>query len=93
MQWYKNIHSMALNRVLTSQFWIELIIVGVLTVLIGYIAGYLVSLWSNPNLPVVCHDFDKNYVMEQTLFITGALTYAVLDLTGVLGWRCENRMN
>lgn len=82
-----------MDRILTTQFWSELVIVGLLTVLFGYIAGYLVSLWSNNTLPIVCHDFNKNYVMEQTLFLTGALMYAVLDLTGVLGNRCKTRKN
>jgi hypothetical protein len=80
-----------MNRIFTAKFWIELIVVGLLMVLFGYISGYLVGLVNDVNM-TGC-DFNRNYVMEQTLFLTGALFYFVLEMGNVNQWFCmSNKM-
>jgi ABC-type antimicrobial peptide transport system permease subunit len=79
-----------MNRIFTIQFLIELIVVGVLSILFGYVAGYIVGMTSDVNLPEICRTWNKYYVMEKTLFWTGIFTYLAVHITGVSKWYCSN---
>jgi hypothetical protein len=80
---------MVTDRIFTVRFLIELLVVGFLTVVFGYVAGFLVKMIHNVEIPEVCKAFNENYVMEKTLFLTGVLLYLVLELAGVNNWQCK----
>jgi hypothetical protein len=53
---------------------------GILTILVGYVAGFIVAKINKPNLSpecADCKDWNKNYVMEITLFLTGAIIWLI----------------
>ena len=62
---------------LTWNEFIKMIIVGFITVLLGYVAGFIVGIFNKIKLPEVCKSWNRNYVMEQTLFLTGMLIYVI----------------
>lgn len=80
---------MVTDRIFTVKFLIELLVVGFLTVVFGYVAGLLVKMTHDVEIPEVCKAFNENYVMEKTLFMTGVLLYLALELAGVNKWQCK----
>lgn len=56
------------------------ILFGIISVIIGTILGYLVGKFGSVDLPPVCEDWNKNYIMEMTLFATGFMTKFIYDL-------------
>jgi hypothetical protein len=61
----------------------EAILVGILTVLGGYLASYIVRPFLKVNLPEICKSWNKNHVMEWSLFTTGFLIHIILEISGV----------
>ena len=61
----------------------EGIFVGVLTVLVGYVASYLVKPYFKIDLPDICKNWNAKHVMEWSLFITGFLVHVFLEITGL----------
>lgn len=57
----------------------SLIKFGILTVIIGNIIGFLVSLLLSADLPEVCKDWNKYYAMEVSLFMTGVILYLLTN--------------
>ena len=49
----------------------------ILVVLIGNIIGFFVGAAFGVDLPPVCKKWNKNHVMEISLFITGFISYLV----------------
>ena len=49
----------------------EAIVVGILTVIIGYLVSFIVAKIYAMNLPKICKEWNKNYIMEICLFFTG----------------------
>lgn len=52
---------------------------GILSVIIGNIIGFLVSLLLAADLPEVCKDWNKYYAMEVSLFMTGIILYLLTN--------------
>ena len=69
---------------------IESIAVGIITVVVGTIAGLVVGKLFSSNLPKVCKKWNKNHVMEISLFLTGFLVHLLCEFTGINGWYCKN---
>ena len=74
---------------------IEAIIVGVLTVIIGSIVGFIFSKINNKLQPELEYskknnNWNKYYVMEQSLFFTGALIHLLCEYLGINTWYCKN---
>ncbi len=61
----------------------EGIFVGILTVLIGYAASYIVKPYFKIDLPEICKSWNAKHVMEWSLFITGFLVHVFLEVTGI----------
>lgn len=68
---------------------IEALVVGIATVIVGSIVGYSISLFLKSDLPKVCKDWNKFYVMEISLFLTGFLVHLISEFTGVNRWYCK----
>jgi len=77
---------MTTSRVFTVRFLVELLVVGFLTVLFGYVSGYLVSMMSGKNSSDFCMDWLKNHLMVKTLFLTGVLMHFTMEVTGFHKW-------
>ncbi len=50
---------------------IEAVVVGVAVVFIGSLVGYVVGKCLSIDLPKLCKEWNKNHVMEISLFLTG----------------------
>jgi len=69
---------------------IEAIVVGILTVVFGNFAGFVVSPFLKVNLPVVCSNWNQFYAMEMSLFLTGFLLHLFCEFSGINKWYCKN---
>lgn len=55
------------------QLFIEALFVGIIIVIIGSIVSLCVAYIFKSDLPKICKAWNKNHVMEISLFFTGAL--------------------
>ena len=69
---------------------IESTVVGLITVVFGSIVGFVVGKLISSDLPSVCKEWNKNHVMEISLFLTGFMIHFVLEITGGNKWYCKN---
>jgi ABC-type antimicrobial peptide transport system permease subunit len=73
------------------QVFVEAVVVGVMAIIVGYLSGWLVSqMWSVNGLSEACKQWNKNYVMEKTLFLTGFLIHLLCEVSGINGWYCKS---
>ena len=70
----------------------EAIVVGIATVIIGQIVGFTMGkyVFQRPNIKRECKDWNKNNVMEWSLFITGFLIHILCEYFGINKWYCRN---
>jgi cytosine/uracil/thiamine/allantoin permease len=79
----------------TRDLVFEAIIVGILTIIFGYLAGYMtmytIELYDKDvkSLPQECKKWNKHNAMEISLFLTGFLLHVVLDIFGTNKWYCD----
>ena len=73
-----------------NKWFYQAILFGVITVLIGLILSYVFE-FLKPTLPENCNDWDRNYVMEITLFFTGFILRFLLEID--LGKKYLNSTN
>jgi glycopeptide antibiotics resistance protein len=69
---------------------LEAFVVGVLTVVVGTIVGYVIGRLFSNNLPKICKEWNKNHIMEICLFLTGFIIHILCELTGINKWYCKN---
>ena len=72
------------------KLFLEGLLVGIATVIMGSIVGYIVGKFFSVDLPTVCKKWNKNYLMEICLFLTGFLLHIVFEITGVNKLYCKN---
>jgi hypothetical protein len=68
---------------------VEATVVGIALVIFGNIVGFVVGKLFSTDLPPLCKDWNKNYAMEISLFLSGALLHLFFELTGVNRWYCK----
>lgn len=68
----------------------EALVVGLLTVIIGTIIGFLIAKLTKINLPDICKDWNKYYTMEISLFLTGVAIHLLCEYSGINKWYCKN---
>lgn len=68
---------------------VEAFIVGILTTIIGSLVGYVIGKMVSSDLPAQCKEWNKYYVMEISLFVTGVLIHLICEVTGINGWYCR----
>ena len=71
------------------QVLLEAIVVGIMTVIFGNIAGFLVSPFFK-TAGDTCKNWNQFYVMEISLFLTGFLIHIFCELSGINKWYCIN---
>ena len=64
----------------------EAFFVGIITVIVGT----LISLMFKSKVPSQCKDWNKNYVMEWSLFLTGFAIHIICEYMGINKWYCKN---
>ena len=66
----------------------EAVVVGISVILFGYIGSYIAdALLPQPKRGEY---FNKYYVMELSLFLTGVIAHLVFEYTGINKWYCKN---
>ena len=69
---------------------IEAFIVGIMTVIVGTIVGFFIGKFFSSNLPKVCKKWNKNHVMEISLFFTGFFIHILCEYFNINRWYCKN---
>ena len=69
---------------------IEAIIVGIATVIIGSLVGFILGKYFSTKLPNICKTWNKNHIMEISLFFTGFLLHILCEYIGINKWYCKN---
>ena len=63
--------------------------VGILTVLIGSLIGYLFSKLRGTTVPSPCANWNKNHIMEISLFVTGFILHLICEYTNINKYYCK----
>ena len=69
---------------------IEALFVGIGTLIFGTIVGYVLGKIMSVDVPEMCKQWNKNHIMELSLFLTGSLIHITFDLLGANKWYCKN---
>lgn len=69
----------------------EAIFVGISLIILGNLVGFLVGkYYIKPELPSGCSEYNKYYVMELTLFLTGFFLHILCEVCGLNRWYISN---
>jgi hypothetical protein len=70
---------------------IEAIFVGIITIIIGHLSRYLLNKFYNIEEKInIYENWNKNYIMEKQLFVTGFLIHIICQISGINHWYCKN---
>tara|TARA_B110000967_G_scaffold156733_1_gene161783 strand:- start:192 stop:428 length:237 start_codon:yes stop_codon:yes gene_type:complete len=72
------------------QIFVEAIIVGIMTVIVGSLVGFILSKIVSSDLPTACKKWNKFHIMEISLFLTGVIIHLVCEFGGLNKWYCSN---
>jgi small basic protein len=70
----------------TNALITEAIVIGIMTVVVGTVIGKIFQ----TEVPSQCKDWNKNHVMEISLFLTGAAIHLLCEYFGVNKWYCKH---
>ena len=68
---------------------IEAAVVGIITVVVGYIVIWILSNF-NKDAKDINKEWNKNHIMELVLFLTGVCIHLLCEVSGINSWYCEN---
>lgn len=68
---------------------IEATVIGILVVLVGFVVGPLVGYFLRVPVPEICKKWNKNHVMEVSLFFIGFTVHLLCELFGLNKWYCQ----
>lgn len=76
----------------TVKLAIEALFVGISTVIVGFFVSQLYKLFvkKKQSLPVECKNWNKNHIMEISLFLTGITMHVFYELAGMNKWYCKH---
>lgn len=69
---------------------VEAVSVGILTVVVGTLVGYILGGLFSTNLPKICKSWNKNHIMEISLFLTGFILHILCEYIGLNKWYCRH---
>jgi hypothetical protein len=70
---------------------IEAMFVGIITVIIGHLSRFLLNKYYNVEEKVSIYEsWNKNYIMEKQLYVTGLLIHILCQISGINHWYCKN---
>ena len=68
----------------------EAVLAGIFVVVIGSIVGYILGRFFSTKLPIVCRTWNKNHIMEISLFFTGFFGQIIGEYLGLNKWYCQH---
>ena len=68
----------------------EAAFVGLATIIVGSVVGYVLGKLNNVDLPKACKQWNKNHIMELSLFLTGFAIHIISEYSGLNKWYCTN---
>ena len=68
---------------------IEAAVVGIITVVVGYIVIWILSNF-NKDAKDINKEWNKNHIMELVLFLTGICIHLLCEVSGINSWYCEH---
>ena len=71
------------------KLFIEAIFVGIGTVIIGTLVAYIIGLNYSVDLPSLCKKWNKNHIMEISLFFTGFFLHLICEYSEINRWYCK----
>jgi len=71
-------------------FLTEAVIMGIMVAIIGNLTPIFIGKRFSVDLPDICNTWNKYYVMEISLFMTGFIAHVLFELSGVNGWYCKH---
>jgi ABC-type antimicrobial peptide transport system permease subunit len=75
------------------QLLLEAFVVGISTVIMGTVVGFIVGKAVPSNVSTTAkgqNDWNKYYVMEISLFFTGFCLHLVYEILGLNSWYCKD---
>jgi hypothetical protein len=75
------------------QLLLEAFVVGISTVIMGTVVGFIVGKTVSSNGSATAkgqNDWNKYYVMEISLFFTGFFLHLVYEILGLNNWYCKD---
>tara|TARA_Y100001958_G_C21247511_1_gene578932 strand:+ start:5468 stop:5725 length:258 start_codon:yes stop_codon:yes gene_type:complete len=73
----------------TLKLLVEAVAVGIITVFVGYTITWIVSNITS-EAKNINKEWNKNYIMELVLFLTGMCIHLLCEVSGINSWYCEN---
>ena len=58
--------------------WVKPIIIGLFLVIMGHVSNHIVKLCEGSQVPPECANWNKDFIMEKSLFISGILLWCVM---------------
>ena len=71
------------------QLLYEAIAIGFLVVIVGIVISKVIGMF-HKGTKAACKDWNKNHVMELTLFLIGVSVHLLCELSGINQWYCRN---
>lgn len=68
----------------------EAVVVGIMTIIIGSVVGYMLGKLNKVELHEMCKQWNKNHIMEISLFFTGFFIHVLCEYSGLNKWYCTN---
>jgi hypothetical protein len=75
-----------------QQTFKEAVVIGLLTILAGYVASALVKPFTKVSLPDVCKTWNSKYAMQTTLFMTGFILHYMFEFAGLNDKYCRMKL-
>lgn len=74
------------------KLFVEALIVGIMTVIVGNVIAFLIRKINifSVKLPDICKDWNKFYIMEMCLFLTGFSLHLLCEAFGINKYYCKN---
>ena len=67
-----------------------MVVLPTFTAIVGTIVGFILGRFMSVDLPKACREWNKNHIMELSLFLTGFLTHIIFELFGLNNWYCKH---
>ena len=75
-----------------KQTFKEAVVIGLLTILAGYVASELVKPFTKVSLPDICKTWNSKHTMEITLFVTGFILHYIFEFAGLNDKYCRMKL-
>ena len=67
----------------------ESVLIGIATLIVGQLVGFILGNLMKVDTPKECKEWNKNHIMEWSLFFTGVLVHILSEKFGMNKWYCK----